>query len=247
MTDRPVVLVTGAGRGIGAACARELHERGYALAAMSPSDSAIRLAAELGGRGMQGRVESEADLAALVEMARDSYGRIDAVVMSLGHAPWSESSGLAYDPNLDGHLMEIPDSDWRKGVDLILMGAIRLCRLVTPLFLERKQGSIVLISSFTAPEPRLCFPISSVIRPALAGFAKLYADRYAREGIRINLVLPGFIDNWAADETVVRSIPMGRRGKVDEVAKAAAFLISPDAGYITGQSLLVDGAVNRAI
>ncbi|MFO1058118.1 MAG: SDR family oxidoreductase [Dongiaceae bacterium] len=247
MSGRPVALVTGAGRGIGAASARELHARGYDLALMSPSDNALRLAAELGGRGLRGEVESEADLAALVALARDAFGRVDAVVMSMGHAPWSVSSGLAYDPALEGHLLDIPDADWSRGVESILLGAIRLCRLVTPLMLERRQGSIVLISSFTAREPRLCFPISSVVRPALAGFVKLYADRYARDGLRINLVLPGFIDNWPADEVVVRSIPMARRGSVEEVAKTVAFLLSADAGYITGQSLLVDGAVNRGL
>ena len=133
------------------------------------------------------------------------------------------------------------------GIRLILLNVIRLCRLITPVMIRQGGGSIVLISSFTAFEPRLAFPVSSVVRPAIAGFAKLYADRYARDCIRINSVLPGFLDNWPPTEGLVETIPAARLGKPEEVAKAVAFLLSSDSAYITGQNVLIDGGVTRSI
>jgi NAD(P)-dependent dehydrogenase (short-subunit alcohol dehydrogenase family) len=108
-------------------------------------------------------------------------------------------------------------------------------------------GAIVNISSFTAPEPRVAYPLSSSIRLTLAGFSKLYADRHARDGIRMNNILPGFLENWPFDDRVKETVPMARPGRLIEVAKTVAFLLSDDAGYITGQSILVDGGVTRHI
>lgn len=108
-------------------------------------------------------------------------------------------------------------------------------------------GSIVNISTFSAFEPDPGFPISSSLRAGLASFTKLYSDRYAAEGIRMNNVLPGFIDSYEADESTVSRIPMGRVGKVAEIADTVAFLLSDAAGYITGQNLRVDGGVTRSV
>lgn len=244
----PVAIVTGAGRGIGEGCARGLATRGYRLALMSPSDSSTRLAAELGCVALRGSVTEPADLERLVELALQSYGRIDGVVNNTGRDPEStEASGPAYDPDLDRELTAITDEAWLFGVDMYFLNVARMARVITPVFRRQGGGSIVNISSFAALEPRLMFPVSSAVRLALAGYTKMYADRYGREGIRMNNLLPGFVENWPLDEPVRRAIPIGRAVQLSELAGTVHFLLSPEAGSITGQNILVDGGVNRGI
>ena len=119
-------------------------------------------------------------------------------------------------------------------------------RLVTAPMTQRGGGSIVNISAFAAVEPDGSIPTSSTIRAALTGFTKLFADRYGAANIRMNDVLPGFLDNYTWLESLIRSIPMARSGAVAEAATTVTFLLSPDAGYITGQSFVVDGG-NRSV
>ncbi len=233
--ENRVAIVTAASQGLGAACARELAARGYSLALMSRSGGATDLAEELGGVGFQGSVTEEADLRALVDGTVDAYGRVDAVVSGTGHAPSGEE------------ILDIPDEDWHAGLDMVVLNVVRMARLVTPVMLRGGGGALVNVSTFSAFEPSDEFPVSSALRSALAGFTKLYADRYAAENIRINNVLPGYMDNNELDEETRGSIPMRRPGAVEEVAKAAAFLVSPDASYITGQNLRVDGGVTRSL
>jgi NAD(P)-dependent dehydrogenase (short-subunit alcohol dehydrogenase family) len=122
-----------------------------------------------------------------------------------------------------------------------------MARLVTPIMQKQGGGAIVNISTFSAFEPKAAFPVSSSLRAALAGFTKMYADRYAAEGIRMNNILPGYMDNYPETAENLNKIPMGRYGSVDEVAKTASFLISADAGYITGQNIRVDGGITHSV
>src|ERR687893_1747345 len=227
-------IVTAAGSGMGAACARELASRGYAVALMSTSGKAEALAKELGGLGLTGSVTEEDDLEAFVGETLDSYGRIDGVVNSTGHPA-------------SGEILDLTDEQWHEALDLVLLNVVRMARLVTPVMLRQGGGAIVNISTFSAFEPSATFPVSSSLRSALAGFTELYADRYAAQGIRMNNVLPGFMDSFEVDERTRASIPMQRPGTVEEIAKTVAFLVSPDASYITGQNLRVDGGLTRSV
>lgn len=227
-------IVTAAGQGMGAACARELAARGYRVALMSLSERAVLLAEELGGVGLRGSVTETADLQRLVDAAMAKYGRVDAVVNNTGHAP-------------KGDLLAITDDDWRAGLDLLLLNVVRMARLVTPIMQQQGGGALVNISTFAAFEPSARFPVSATLRAALGSFTKLYADRYAADGIRMNNVLPGFIESYEIDDETRRQIPMGRSGTVQEVATAVAFLLSSQAGYITGQNIRVDGGITRSV
>jgi len=226
-----VALITAASRGIGAACARALAARDYRVVLLARSEEVHQLAAELDGVSVQGSVVSEADLRRGVETALARFGSIDAVVNNTGHPA-------------KGELLELTDEDWHMGLDLVLLNVVRLARLVTPTMLDR-GGAIVNISSFSAREPGLRFPVSATLRAALGNFAKLYSQRYAAHKIRMNNVLPGWISSHAVDEESRRAIPSGRAGTPEEVAAVVAFLVSDDARYITGESLLVDGGLVR--
>jgi NAD(P)-dependent dehydrogenase (short-subunit alcohol dehydrogenase family) len=228
-----VAVITGAGRGMGAAVAGELAARGYRLAVLSPSGAPAVVRAH-DALGIAGSVTEPADLAAVVDAALRRFGRIDAVVNSTGHPP-------------RGRLLDLTDADWLAGVDLLLLNVVRIARLVTPVFLRQGGGAIVNVSTFSAFEPSPAFPVSSALRAALGGFTKLYADEYAARGIRMNNVLPGFVESYPVDADTVRRIPMGRPGTLREIARTVAFLLSEDAGYITGQNIRVDGGVTRSV
>ena len=144
-------------------------------------------------------------------------------------------------------MLEITDDDWHAGLDLLFMNVVRMARVVTPLMKDVGGGAIVNISTFAAEEPSLEYPVSSALRAALSGFTKLYADRHATDGIRMNNILPGFVGNYPVPDETRDSIPMRRAGTVEEIAKTAAFLLSPDAAYITGQNVRVDGGLGRSL
>jgi NAD(P)-dependent dehydrogenase (short-subunit alcohol dehydrogenase family) len=229
-----VAIVTAAGSGMGATCARELAGRGYAVALMSPSGKAEALGEELGGLGLTGSVTEESDLETLVGGTLDRYGRIDGVVNSTGHPA-------------SGEVLELADGQWHEALDLVVLNVVRIARLVTPAMLRQGGGAIVNVSTVSAFEPSPAFPLSSSLRAALAGFTKLYADRYAAEGVRMNNVLAGYVESFEIDDETRGSIPMQRQGTLEEIAKTVAFLLSEDSGYITGQNIRVDGGLTRSV
>ena len=135
----------------------------------------------------------------------------------------------------------------KEDVDVYLMNVVRSVRLVAPVMVHQKGGAIVNISTFAAFEPDPVFPTSGVFRAGLASYAKLFADRYAADNVRMNNVLPGFIDSLAEKAEFRERIPMGRYGRAEEVAATISFLVSPGGGYITGQNIRVDGGITRAV
>lgn len=233
MSEEKVAIVTAAGRGMGAAIARELAARGYRLALMSLSNAG-QVARELGGVAIEGSVTREEDLDRLVDLAMRTYGRIDAVVNNTGHPP-------------KGDLLALDDASWQAGLDMLLLNVIRLMRKVTPILQGQGGGAVVNISSYAAAMPEQAMPVSSVFRAALSSFTRLYAERHARDGIRMNSVLPGFVDSWPETPEVVARIPMQRFGTTGEIAQTVAFLLSDASGYITGQNLRVDGGIVKSI
>jgi NAD(P)-dependent dehydrogenase (short-subunit alcohol dehydrogenase family) len=210
-----------------------MHARGYALALMSPSASCEALAAELGGIARRGVVQSGEDLAGIVDLAMARYGRIDAVLNHTGHPP-------------KGDLLEIADANWDLGHEMIVKPVIRMARLVTPIMQAQGGGSIVTITTYAAFEPSPLFPVSCVYRSAVSAFTKLYADRYGPDNIRMNCLLPGFTDSLDVGR-FAEQVPLRRIARVEEQAKAAAFLLTEDASYVTGQSLRVDGGITRHV
>ncbi|HRV61831.1 SDR family oxidoreductase [Albidovulum sp.] len=230
---RKVCLVTGGGRGIGAAVAREMHAQGYALALMSPSESCETLAVELGGVARRGVAQSAEDIAGIVDLAMRTYGRIDAVLNHTGHPP-------------KGDLLEITDENWDLANEMIVKSVVRMARLVTPVMEAQGGGSIVNVTTYAAFEPSPWFPASCVYRAGVSSFTKLYADRYGPKNIRMNCLMPGFTDSL--DVGKFADLPALRRiARAEEQAKAAAFLLTDASSYITGQSLRVDGGLTRHV
>ena len=219
---------------MGAAAARRLARDGYRIAILSSSGKGEALASELGGIGVTGSNQSNDDVKRLVDLAMERWGRIDALVNSAGHGPRAA-------------ILDITDEDWHKGMEVYFLGAVRPARLVVPIMTAQGGGAIVNISTAWAFEPAAMFPTSAVFRAGLASFTKIFADTHAAKNIRMNNVLPGWIDSLPATDERRDSVPMKRYGKAEEIAATIAFLLSDGAGYITGQNIRVDGGLTRAV
>jgi len=227
--DNKTAIITAASQGIGEACARELSKLNYNLVIMSSSEKIHTLAHEIGCVGVKGSVTNPEDLEKTVELALSSFGGLDSVVNNTGHAP-------------KGDLLEISDQEWLFAIDILLMNVIRISRFIVPV-MKKNGGSIVNISAFGAESPSLKFPTSSVVRSALTSFTKLFARRYGRHNIRMNNLLPGFVDSYPVTDEIRNSISLNREASVNEIANGVKFLLSEDSSYITGQNLVMDGSM----
>jgi NAD(P)-dependent dehydrogenase (short-subunit alcohol dehydrogenase family) len=234
MAKDKIALITAGGSGMGAAAARRLAADGFKVGVLSSSGKGEALAHELGGIGVTGSNQSNADLGKLVDMAVAKWGRIDVLVNSGGHGPRAP-------------ILDITDEDWHRGMDTYLMNVIRPTRLVTPVMQKQKSGAIINISTAWTFEPSSMFPTSAVFRAGLASFTKIFADTYAGDNIRMNNVLPGWIDSLPATDQRRESVPLRRYGKSEEIAATIAFLASDGAAYITGQNIRVDGGVTHSV
>jgi len=234
MAVEKVAVIVAGGSGMGAAAASKLASDGFKVAILSSSGKGETLAEKLGGLGVTGSNQSQEDLNTLVDKTLARWGRIDVLVNSAGHGPRAP-------------ILELSDEQWQLGMETYFLNVVRATRLVTPIMQQQGGGSIINISSAWTFEPTDMFPTSAVFRAGLASFTKIFADTYAADNIRINNVLPGWIDSLPKTDERRDSVPLQRYGTSEEVAATIAFLASPGAAYITAQNIRVDGGVTRNV
>jgi NAD(P)-dependent dehydrogenase (short-subunit alcohol dehydrogenase family) len=231
---KKVAALIASGTGMGADAAKHLHSKGYNISIMSSSGKGQKLANDLGGLGYTGSNLLSKDIKEFVDKTLNEYGKIDVLVNSAGHGP-------------KGDILEISDDDWYKGMEVYFLNVVRASRIITPIMQKQKNGSIINISTFAIFEPESNFPTSGVFRSGLAAFTKLHSDKYAKDNIRMNNILPGFIDSMPAKEEFLKRIPLQRLGKVSEISAVVEMLASDGGAYITGQNLRVDGGITRSV
>ncbi len=231
---KKVYIVTAASEGMGKACAKELAQSGHEVVIFSRTQKILDVASEIGAHGVVGSITCKDDLKKLVDFTMEKFGRVDGAINNAGYIP-------------KGDLLELSSENWHEGLDIVIGSVDTMLKLLTPIFQASGGGSIVNISTFAAYEPSSVFPISACMRAALGSYIKLYADKYAKDGIRINNILPGFVNSKPVNEKFLNQIPMGRYGKVEEIATFAKFLLSEESSYMTGQNLRVDGGITRSV
>ena len=231
---KKVAAFIAAGTGMGADSAKFLSSKGYDIAIMSSSGKGKELAKKLGGIGYTGSNLKEKNISTFVDKIINTYGRLDVLVNSAGHGP-------------KGDILSLSDDDWSKGMEIYFLNVVRASRIVTPIMEKQNNGSIINISTFAIFEPDLNFPTSGVFRSGLAAFTKIYSDKYAKKNIRMNNILPGFIDSLPEKKEFLRKIPLQRYGKVSEISTVVEMLASEGGAYITGQNIRVDGGITRSV
>ena len=249
-----VALVMAGTRGIGRGCADELARAGLRVAVCARRSDEVEAAVhdleQLGVRavGAAADVSDPGQLEGVFGVVDDAFGRLDVLVANAGGPP-------------PGTFEALDDDAWLTGYQLTLMSAVRSIRLAVARMQRERYGRIVVIGSSSVRQPVPGITLSNVFRPALAGLTKTLATELAPLGITVNMVSPGRIDTdrvRSLDErTAERTgttleearaasaarIPVGRYGTPEEIGALVAFLASERAGYITGQTPLVDGGM----
>ncbi len=243
-----VYIVTGGARGLGRATADVLVAEGAKVVLSGRNADSLAEAAGALGDAASTLVADNADPetpARLIQAARDAFGRLDGALISVGGPPTGTVSGTS-------------DEDWSTSFDAVFLGAVRIAREVCAALEPRGSVAFVLSSSVRSPLPGLA--ISNGLRPGLAMVAKTLSDEQGSRGVRVNGLLPGRIgtervaeldestgDAPAAKAKAIGQIPLGRYGEPEEFGRAAAFLLSPAASFLTGVMLPVDGGMLRTL
>tara|TARA_B100001057_G_scaffold501150_1_gene621112 strand:- start:4984 stop:5682 length:699 start_codon:yes stop_codon:yes gene_type:complete len=231
---KKVAILIAAGSGMGAASAIALSKEGYKVAILSSSGKGEKLAKKLKGIGYTGSNLNPEDIKKFINIVFSKWGRIDVLVNSAGHGP-------------KGEILKITDEEWLSGMETYFLNVVRAVRIVTPIMKKQKNGSIINISTYAIFEPEKSFPTSGVMRAGLSSFVKIYSDEYAKFNIRINNILPGFIESLKPKKEFIKRVPLKRAGKVDEISAVVKLLASDSGSYITGQNIRVDGGITRSI
>ena len=231
---KKVSVLIAAGSGMGADAAKTLAKDGFKVAIMSSSGKGERLAKKLNGIGFTGSNLESKNFKKFINIVIKKWGRIDVLVNSAGHGP-------------KGKILEISDDEWFKGLETYFLNVVRAARIVTPIMKKQKYGSIINISTYAIFEPEKSFPTSGVMRAGLSSFTKIYSDEYAKYNIRMNNILPGFIDSLKTREEFIKRVPLKRAGKVKEISAVVKLLASKEGSYITGQNIKVDGGITRSV
>ncbi len=231
---KKIAVLIAAGSGMGADAAKTLAKDGYKIAIMSSSKKAEKLAKKLNGIGFCGSNLNQKDIKNFFEIVERKWGRIDVLVNSAGHGP-------------KGQILKITDDEWVRGMEIYFLNVVRALRIVTPIMKKQKNGSIINISTYAVFEPEKSFPTSGIMRAGLSSFTKIYSDEYAKYNIRINNILPGFIDSLKPKKDFIKRVPLKRVGKVSEISAVIRLLASKEGSYITGQNFRIDGGITRSI
>ena len=239
-----VAIVTGSGRGIGRSIALELASAGAKVVVnyagrSDKAEETVELIRQAGGESLavQADVSQEADVKRLIQTTLDHYGKINILVNNAGITR-------------DTLLLRMKETDWDAVLDTNLKGVFLCTKAVSKGMLKQRSGVIINISSVVGLSGNAGQANYAAAKAGVIGFSKSVAKEFASRGVRVNVVAPGYIRTEMtetlpeeAKSEILRGIPLGHIGRPEDVAKVVRFLVSPEASYITGQTVCVDGGM----